>query len=169
MRGAAEGKKAMSRSYQTELTTACMIVDVQAGNVLVQERTNGDWTGMCFPGGHAEDGESYTECVIREVREETGLEILNPRMEGIVHWENRDTHERTVIVFFRTETFSGTLRPACDEAINRWVPLASLRSQPLADWFAEQLAVYEDPTLQEMYYEYGRDGTSVPRCYRAGR
>ena len=91
----------MSRSYQTELTTTCMIHDRATGRVVVQERTNGDWTGLCFPGGHVEDGESYTECVIREVREETGLVIRNPRMEGIVHWEDRDTHARTVIVFFR--------------------------------------------------------------------
>ena len=166
-RDRARGEKVMGRSYQTELTTTCMIVDRKTGNVLVQERTNGDWTGMCFPGGHVEDGESYTECVIREVREETGLEIRHPRMEGIVHWENRDSHARDVIVFFRTESFGGTLRPACDEAVNRWVPLATLRTQPLADWFAEQLAVYEDPALQEMYYEYGRDFPRAPRYYRA--
>ena len=159
----------MSRSYQTELTTACMIVDERTGNVLVQERTNGDWTGMCFPGGHVEDFESYTECVIREVREETGLEIVRPRLEGIVHWEERYTHERTVIAFFRTETFTGVLKPCCNEAVNRWVPLASLRRQPLTDWFAEQYAVFEDSALQEMYYEFWKDGHTPPRYYRADR
>ena len=115
----------MSRSYQTELTTTCMIVD-----------------------------------------RETGLDIAKPRMEGIVHWEDRDTHARTVIVFFRTETFGGTLKPACEEAINRWVPLATLRNEQLADWFSQQLAIFEDASLQEMYYEYGRDGTDAPRYYR---
>ena len=114
-----------------------------------------------------EDNESYTECVIREVREETGLEIDHPRLEGIVHWEDRDTHERTVIAFFRADTFRGTLKPACDEALNRWVPLATLRSEPLADWFAEQYAIYEDPALQEMYYAFGQGGTDAPRRYRA--
>ena len=72
-----------------------------------------------------------------------------------------------MIVFFRTEAFTGALRPACDEAINRWVPLATLRSQPLADWFAEQLAIYEDPSLQEIYYEEGGEGDGSPRFYRA--
>ena len=157
----------MSRSYQTELTTACMVFDRATGNVVVQERTRGDWTGLCFPGGHVEDGESYTECVIREVREETGLEIVNPRQEGIVHWEDRDTHLRTVIVFFRADEFSGELKPMCDEAKNRWTPLKTLRGQPLADWFAEQLAIYEDPSLQEMYYAYGRAGADKPLFYRA--
>ena len=88
-------------------------------------------------------------------------------MEGIVHWEDRDTHERTVIVFFRADAFEGTLKPACDEANNYWTPLSTLRQQPLADWFAEQLAVYEDEALQEMYYIYGKGGADRPRFYRA--
>ncbi len=157
----------MSRTYTCELTTTCMIVDREKGLVLVQERTNDDWTGMNFPGGHVEDGESYTDCVIREVREETGLEIASPRLEGVVNWEDRDTHERTVIAFFRTERFSGTLKEECEEARNLWVPLATLRQQPLADWFAEQLHIYEDPALCEMYYAYGEGGTDAPRWYRA--
>ena len=144
-----------------------MIVDEEKGLVLVQERTNDDWVGMNFPGGHVEDGESYTDCVIREVREETGLEIARPRLEGIVNWEERETHERTVIAFFRTESFSGELKEECEEARNKWVPLATLRQQPLADWFAEQLAIYEDASLGEMYYAYGREGTDTPRYYRA--
>ena len=144
-----------------------MIVDRERGLVLVQERTNDDWVGMSFPGGHVEDGESYNDCVIREVREETGLEIERPTLEGIVHWEDRETHERTVIAFFRTEIFSGELKPECDEARNKWVPLATLRQQPLADWFAQQLAVYEEPSLNEMYYAYGEAGTDEPRLYRA--
>ena len=143
-----------------------MIVDREKGLVLVQERTDGEWTGMNFPGGHVEDGESYTDCVIREVREETGLEIANPRLEGVVNWEERETHERTVIAFVRTETFSGELKAECEEARNKWVPLATLRQQPLADWFAQQLTVYEDASLDEMYYSYGRTGTDAPRWYR---
>ena len=157
----------MGRSYETELTTTCMIVDRATGRVLIQERTNGDWTGVCFPGGHVEDGESFTDCVIREVREETGLSITRPHLAGLVHWEHRRTHERTVIAFFRAEAFSGQLLPACEEAVNRWTPLETLRQEPLTDWFAEQLTIYEDSALQEIYYEYGDGDDSPPRWYRA--
>ncbi len=157
----------MSRTYECELTTSCMIVDRKTGMVLVQERTNGDWTGMSFPGGHVEDGESYTECVVREVLEETGLLIESPRLEGIVHWEHKENHYRTVIAYFRADAFSGQLKEVCEECRNLWVPLATIREQPLTDWFAEQYTIYEDPSLHEIYYSYDNDVTDAPRYYRA--
>ena len=45
--------------------------------ILVQDRVNKNWPGLTFPGGHVEEGESFTESVIREVYEETGLKIEN--------------------------------------------------------------------------------------------
>ena len=37
------------------------------------DRKKRDWPGITFPGGHIESGESFTDAVIREVQEETGL------------------------------------------------------------------------------------------------
>lgn len=42
--------------------------------------------GTTFPGGHVERDETFTESVIREVSEETGLVIENPKLCGIYHW-----------------------------------------------------------------------------------
>ena len=55
-------------------TNMCMISD-NAGSILVQDRKKADYPGITFPGGHVEPGESFVESVIREVREETGLDI----------------------------------------------------------------------------------------------
>ena len=41
------------------------------------------WSGYAFPGGHVENGEAFTESVIREIYEETGLTIKNPQLVGI--------------------------------------------------------------------------------------
>ena len=65
-----------------ELTNLCMLTDDE-GRILVQDRTDPSWPGICFPGGHVEPGESFVESVIREVREETGLTILDPILCGI--------------------------------------------------------------------------------------
>ncbi len=56
----------------------CMVYD-DAGNVLVQDKVDKKWSGLTFPGGHIEKGESFVDSVIREVFEETGLTIEKPR------------------------------------------------------------------------------------------
>ena len=60
-----------------ELTNLCMITDAE-NRILVQDRTDPSWPGICFPGGHVEPGESFVASVIREVQEETGLTIQDP-------------------------------------------------------------------------------------------
>ena len=49
------------------LTNMCMICDGK-GKVVVQNRTNPNWPGITFPGGHIEYGESVVDSVIREVK-----------------------------------------------------------------------------------------------------
>lgn len=67
----------MSRTETVTLTNMCMIYD--GDKVLVQQKVDDDYSGITFPGGHVEKGESFTDAVIREVFEETGLTISSPR------------------------------------------------------------------------------------------
>ena len=59
-----------------ELTNMVMVKDESTGKLLVQERVK-SWKGISFPGGHVEPGESFVDSAIREVKEETGLDIRN--------------------------------------------------------------------------------------------
>ena len=63
----------MARTETVEFTNMCMICD--GSRVVVIDREKRDWPGITFPGGHIEPGESFTDAVIREVQEETGLHI----------------------------------------------------------------------------------------------
>ena len=76
----------MSRTETVTLTNMCMVTDAH-GNVLVQDRTDKNWPGLVFPGGHVEAGESFTESVIREVYEETGITGLKPLSDAPVSVE----------------------------------------------------------------------------------
>ena len=60
-----------------ELTNMCMVQDSK-GNVVALNKRKGGYTGLTFPGGHLEPGETICDSVIREVKEETGLDITDP-------------------------------------------------------------------------------------------
>ena len=120
----------MSRKEPCVLTNMCMICD--GDRVLVQDRRNPDWSGITFPGGHVEPGESFVESVIREVREETGLKISDVRLCGVKQWTQKDGEYRYVVFFFRTERFSGELKSSAEGEVF-WINKADLLSYPLAN------------------------------------
>jgi 8-oxo-dGTP diphosphatase len=86
----------------------------------------GKWNGL---GGKLEPGESPEECVVREVREESGLEIVNPHLHGLVMFPGFKGNDWYVFVF-TTETFTGDLKEN-GEGYLKWVPDAELESLPL--------------------------------------
>ena len=66
------------RTENIELTVLCLVH--KGEELLLQNRVKQDWQGYAMPGGHVEPGESIVEAVIREMQEETGLHILNPKL-----------------------------------------------------------------------------------------
>ena len=96
----------MKRSEPVELMNMCVLR--RGSKVLVQDRTDPNWPGVAFPGGHVEKGESFTVSVIPEVQAETGLTISSPRLCGIKDW--CEDGVRHVVLLYRAEQFTGTLR-----------------------------------------------------------
>lgn len=143
----------MGRTEEVELTNMCMICDGK-GNVLVQNKTNHPtWRGWNFPGGHVEHGEYVTPSVIREVKEETGLTVEDPRFLGIKEFYKLKDGKRYIVFCYAADRFSGELKPSGEGEIF-WVPLAELvTSDQLIDGFREMLPVFTDPNVSEVYYE----------------
>lgn len=139
----------MSRSEQAIFTNLCMVYD-GAGNILVQDRNDPDWPGICFPGGHVEPGESFVESVIREVWEETGLTIENPKLCGTKQFQTRKG-ERYVVFFYKTNRYSGELKSS-DEGEVFWIPRTDLHKYTLCDDFPDMVRVFEEDSLSEFYY-----------------
>ncbi len=97
------------------------------------------WIGI---GGKFENGESPEDCAIREVREETGLEIApkNLRYCGLVTFLDTSDPAEVYTEFmhvFHAEKFSGSLISDCNEGDLEWVPLSKLGELP--QWEADEI------------------------------
>lgn len=113
------------------LATLCYIK--QDGHTLMVHRNKkagdihaGKWNGL---GGKFEPGETPEECVIREVREESGLEIENPHLHGLVMFPGFKGADWYIFVF-TADKFTGELKDS-PEGDLRWVPDEELESLPL--------------------------------------
>ena len=144
----------MPRSEKAIFTNLCMVYD-DAGKILVQDRKDPDWPGLCFPGGHVEPEESFVDSVIREVWEETGLTIAHPKLCGTKQFMTKND-ERYVVFFYKTNRFSGQLRSS-DEGEVFWISKEDLCKYKLCDDFESMIRVFESDALSEFYY-YKEDG-----------
>lgn len=139
----------MARIEKTIFTNMCMIYD-DSGNVLVQDRVNPDWLGISFPGGHVEAGESFTDSVIREVNEETGLTVSNLQMCGIKDWIN-DDGTRYMVLLYKTNTFKGEIKSS-DEGEVWWTSLEKIYNLKLADGMDQMLRLFLEDKLSEQFF-----------------
>ena len=90
------------------------------------------WLGI---GGKFEEGESPEECLLREVREETGLTLTDYRFRGLVTFVSDEAPTEYMHLFTATG-FTGTLRE-CDEGTLEWVPIGEVGRLPL--WQGDRL------------------------------
>jgi len=104
---------------KVELTSMVMVENPATGEVLVQNRT-GKWPGWSFPGGKVESGESFYDSAVREIKEETGLDITDLKYAGVVHWCNKANDDRYIVFLYRTKNFAGELIPEFEKGQNFW-------------------------------------------------
>lgn len=140
----------MSRSERVVLTNMCMVSDGN-GNVLMQNRLAADWPGLIFPGGHVEAGESFADSVIREVREETGITVIHPKLCGVKQFQT-GAGERYVILLYKADRYEGTVRSS-EEGEAMWVPRKDLPNESCSPGFDLMLKIFEDENISEFLYD----------------
>lgn len=139
----------MAKSEKAIVTALCMIYD--GTKLLLQDRVKEDWRGITFPGGHIEKEESFVEGIKREMLEETGLTISNPKICGIKQFQT-EYDERYIVLLFKTNEFIGELTFS-DEGEMLWIERDKLSEYNIVDDFMDLLDVFDDENLNEMMYE----------------
>lgn len=139
----------MARNELAVFTTL-ILVENERGQLLVEDRKDPDWPGICFPGGHVERSEAFTDAAVRETYEETGLTIEDPKLCGVKQFPT-DNGERYVVFFYKATKFTGTLTSS-DEGEVFWIDREELTDRPMVTDFLEMLKVFDSPDLNEFYY-----------------
>ena len=83
------------------------------------------WIGV---GGKCEEHESPDECMLREVKEETGLDIVDWRYRGIVTFVS-DVWESEYMHLFTADGFTGEIGE-CDEGVLEWIKKSDFAALP---------------------------------------
>lgn len=112
-------------------TTLCYISHGQKTLMLHRikkknDLNEGKWVGV---GGKLEENESPEECLLREVREETGLTLKNWQYRGIVTFVS-DRWEGEYMHLFTADDFEGTLGD-CSEGVLEWIDREKVRELPM--------------------------------------
>ena len=119
-------------------TTLCYIENPRGEYLMLhrvkkKEDANHDkWIGI---GGKFEDGESPEECVLREVREETGLTLTDYRYRGLVTFVS-DAWETEYMHLFTATGYEGAPGD-CDEGVLEWIDKDALAALP--QWEGDRL------------------------------
>jgi len=121
----------LKRLYPAQPLVDVGAILIRDGKILLEKRKNepdkGKWS---VPGGLVELGESLEQAVTREVKEETGLTVEEPKLfdvvENVVSNEKGRIKYHYVIVYYFVKQQGGKLKATSDASELRWVQLAEV-------------------------------------------
>jgi 8-oxo-dGTP diphosphatase len=130
----------IKRLYPDQPIVGVGAVILREGCILLEQRKNqpdkDKWT---IPGGVVEVGERLEDAVIRETKEETGLDASNPKIMGVVQEITQDPQGKTkyhfVIVDYQVTAPKGEPTPDSDANALNWVPIEKVEEYDLTSSF----------------------------------
>ena len=131
----------------TSLMVGCAAIIFQSAArekiLLTRRADNGKW---CLPGGRMEPGESASECCMREVLEETGLQVSIQKLAGVYtspDWviEYRDGNRHQLVAFsFVCEVTAGELQLSDETTEFGWFTREQIKSMDLVEHHPQRIA-----------------------------
>lgn len=147
----------MERTETVILTNMCMVYD--GNRVLVEEKVGKDYKGIIFPGGHIEKNEPIVDSVIREIYEETGLTIENPKLCGIKDWITEDG-ERYIVFLFKANHYFGELKSS-NEGEVFWTDIDTIMDLTTMWHMDDMLRIFVKEEFAEMFLDDKNDWKAI--------
>lgn len=130
----------MSTQYPKKPVVGVGAIILDGDKILLEKRKNdpskGKWT---VPGGLVELGETVEQAVVREVNEETRLEVYDPRLVDVVNYISLDEKSAVeyhfVIIDYLVTVRGGKPKAASDAADLKWVPFNEVEEYDLTESF----------------------------------
>lgn len=137
--------------------TMNMIRIFRGNEVLVLDKKKKyGWEGLTFPGGKVEPNESIYKSVIRECKEETGLDIKEIEFNGIIQWYEQDS--RFLGLLYTTKSFEGSLIEDGPEGRLFFVDYEEFLKMPnKSDSMEDILSIYNKECDEVVSYYNGSD------------
>lgn len=120
-------------------TNMCMVYNGE--EILVLNRLKSDWPGLTFPGGHIEIGESHEQSVIREMKEETGLNIKDPVFVGEIVWNNEKEGIKEISLLYKTNKYDGEIISSKEGQVF-FINIKDIKKYKLSTDFDKILEIY---------------------------
>ena len=136
------------------------IYNKKTGEVLVLDKVKKyGWEGLTFPGGKVEEGESFEDSVIREAKEETNLDIKNPKLVGIITWLT-DT-SKDVGLIYETTDFEGELIEENREGTLSWMDYEEFKKIPEKSMSMDKILAIYDGKYREVFWDLRSDKEEI--------
>jgi len=149
-----------SRPVETGMKSTTLCYIRKGGRILMLYRNknkgdgnDGKWLGI---GGKIEPGESPDECNIREVREETGLELPDAQFLGLIKFRSTDYEDEDMYLYVAENFEPADALPECSEGELRWVSEDEVMSLPMWEgdkYFLGQLLAGRKSVSMTLSYE----------------
>lgn len=116
--------------------------------LLIRHANGGHWS---FPKGHIEEGETEVQTALREVKEETGIDILLDESfrESVSYWPKKDTKKEVVYFVGKAKHYDAIPQPQ-EIAQIKWVELS--RAEHLLTYENDRRLIAKVRTLLKLCY-----------------